>query len=140
MEANRNSARHRTAACSGFSLIEVLVAMTIFSIGILAVYSMQIHSIRGNSSARGITENITLASAKVEELMALPYDHVDLSVTSTPHQETVPGGYQSLQWQVTEDCLGADFQGHKCVQVRVTSTASGLRQKEIRIDFVKGNI
>jgi hypothetical protein len=52
----------------------------------------------------------------------------------------VAGGYQSLQWQVSEDCLGADFQGHKCVQVRVTSTASGLRQKDIRIDFVKGNI
>ncbi|MRR52744.1 MAG: prepilin-type N-terminal cleavage/methylation domain-containing protein [Rhodocyclaceae bacterium] len=138
MGANRISARHRTAASEGFSLIEVLVAMAIFSIGILAVYSMQIHSIRGNTSARGITENITLASAKVEELLAQAYDHADLDVGL--HQATVPGGYQSLQWQVSEDCLGGDFQGHKCVQVRVTSVASGLRQKDIRIDFVKSNI
>jgi prepilin-type N-terminal cleavage/methylation domain-containing protein len=138
MDANCLSHRSRPQSCTGFSLIEVLVAMAIFSIGILAVYSMQIHSIRGNTSARGITENITLASAKVEELLAQAYDHADLDVGL--HQATVPGGYQSLRWHVSEDCLGADFQGHKCVQVRVTSTASGLRQKDIRIDFVKSNI
>lgn len=141
MEANRvtlRTLRNCPAGAAGFSLIEVLVAMAIFAIGILAVYSMQIHSIRGNSSARGITENITLASAKVEELLAQAYDHSDLDVGL--HQAAVAGGYQSLQWQVSEDCLGADFQGHKCVQVRVTSMASGLRQKDIRIDFVKGNI
>jgi type II secretion system protein I len=137
MDAYPISARNRTTGVAGFSLIEVLVAMAIFSIGILAVYSMQIHSIRGNSSARGITENITLASAKVEELLAQAYDHADLSVGL--HQDA-PSAYQVRQWQVSEDCLGADFQGHKCVQVRVTSTASGLRQKDIRIDFVKANI
>lgn len=138
MHANSLSHRSRPQSCTGFSLIEVLVAMAIFSIGILAVYSMQIYSIRGNTSARGITENITLASAKVEELLAQTYDHADLDVGL--HQATVPGGYQSLQWQVSEDCLGADFQGHKCVQVRVTSVASALRQKDIRIDFVKANL
>ncbi|MCU0564291.1 MAG: prepilin-type N-terminal cleavage/methylation domain-containing protein [Desulfobacterales bacterium] len=138
MDANSLSHRSRQQSCTGFSLIEVLVAMAIFSIGILAVYSMQIYSIRGNTSARGITENITLASAKVEELLAQTYDHADLDVGL--HQATVPGGYQSLQWQVSEDCLGADFQGHKCVQVRVTSVASALRQKDIRIDFVKANL
>jgi prepilin-type N-terminal cleavage/methylation domain-containing protein len=138
MDANSLSHRSRPQSCTGFSLIEVLVAMAIFSIGILAVYSMQIYSIRGNTSARGITENITLASAKVEELLAQTYDHADLDVGL--HQATVPGGYQSLQWQVSEDCLGADFQGHKCVQVRVTSVASALRQKDIRIDFVKANL
>ena len=113
MEANRvtlRTLRNCPAGAAGFSLIEVLVAMAIFAIGILAV----------------------------EELLAQAYDHSDLDVGL--HQAAVAGGYQSLQWQVSEDCLGADFQGHKCVQVRVTSTASGLRQKDIRIDFVKGNI
>jgi prepilin-type N-terminal cleavage/methylation domain-containing protein len=135
MEADAGTKGIGTAR--GFSLIEVLVAMAIFAIGILAVYSMQITSIRGNASARGITENITLASGKVEELLALSYDHSDLSAGL--HQEA-PNTYQSIEWQVSEDCLGVDFQGHKCVQVRVNSVASGNRQKEIRIDFVKGNI
>jgi prepilin-type N-terminal cleavage/methylation domain-containing protein len=138
MENHLGPGRNRPAADGGFSLIEVLVAMAIFAIGILAVYSMQIHSIRGNTSARGVTENITLASAKVEELLAQSYDHSDLSVGL--HQVTVPGGDQSMEWQVSEDCLGADFQGHKCIQVRVSSVVSGNRQKEIRINFVKGNI
>jgi len=134
----QSAAAHISRSADGFSLLEVLVAMAIFAIGILAVYSMQVNSIRGNSVARGVTENITLASGKVEELLAEAYDHADLSVGL--HQLSVSGGYQSMEWEVREDCLGADFQGHKCVQVRVSSVVAGKRQKEIRIDFVKGNL
>ncbi len=137
MGAVQGTGRCRAQAEAGFSLLEVLVAMAIFAIGILAVYSMQFTAIRGNATARGVTENITLASGKVEELMALAYDHSDLSVGL--HQET-PTGYQTIQWQVTADCLGVDFLGHKCIQLWVGSVTSGKRQKDIRIDFVKGNI
>lgn len=137
MGAVQGKGRYNAKADTGFSLLEVLVAMAIFAIGILAVYSMQFTAIRGNASARGITETITLASGKVEELMALSYDHSDLSTGL--HQET-PTSYQTIEWQVTEDCLVVDFRGHKCIQLRVGSVGSGKRQKDIRIDFVKGNI
>ena len=40
----------------GFTLIEVLMAMAIFSIGILAVGTMQIHSANSNTGARIHTE------------------------------------------------------------------------------------
>lgn len=62
----------------GFTLIEILIAVTVFAIGILAVASMQISSIKGNSSASGLTEAATLAEEKMEELMAIGYDDARL--------------------------------------------------------------
>ena len=62
----------------GFSLIEVLVATTIFAVGLLAVASMQLTSVTGNFSARSATESVFLAQEKAEELFSLPYNHNDL--------------------------------------------------------------
>jgi type IV pilus modification protein PilV len=58
---------------SGFSLIEVLIAITVFTIGILAVGKMQITAIKGNSFANDLTEATTLAQDRMEELIGLPY-------------------------------------------------------------------
>jgi prepilin-type N-terminal cleavage/methylation domain-containing protein len=43
----------------GFTLIEVLIAMAIFSIGILAVGAMQVSSTNSNAGARIQTEEYT---------------------------------------------------------------------------------
>lgn len=60
----------------GFTLIEVMVALVIFAVGILAVNTMQIKSIQTNTSAGGMTQAMTLAQDKVEELMVLNIGHV----------------------------------------------------------------
>ncbi|MCD6198997.1 MAG: prepilin-type N-terminal cleavage/methylation domain-containing protein [Deltaproteobacteria bacterium] len=58
----------------GFSLIEILIAITVFAIGILAVGNMQITAIKGNSFANDLTEAVTLAQSKMEELISLNYN------------------------------------------------------------------
>lgn len=65
----------------GFSLIEVLVAMSIFAIGMLAVVSLQISSMNTNASATRLTEATALASERIERLLALPFEHIDLDPT-----------------------------------------------------------
>ncbi|MFO7709691.1 MAG: prepilin-type N-terminal cleavage/methylation domain-containing protein [Desulfobacterales bacterium] len=135
-------AKHTDRPCSaaaGFTLIEVMIAMVIFTVGLLAIFSMHISSIRGNAAARGVTENATVAAGKIEQLMAMPYEDAELDPTSV-HQETAASGYHTITWQVQEDCLGADFSGHKCVQVQVSSTVNGHQTKEVRIDFIKANM
>jgi prepilin-type N-terminal cleavage/methylation domain-containing protein len=142
-------------AAHGFSLIEVMIALAIFSIGLLAIFSMHISSIKGNASARGITENVTVAAAKIEQLMSLDYYDIALDAGLHSVAQAVDGidnnlngeidepgetGYLNLEWQVQEDCLGTDFKGHKCVQVHVSSTVNGNRVKEIRLDFIKANM
>ena len=63
----------------GFTLIEVLIALTILSIGVLAVAAMQIGAIKGNTSACGLTEASALAQDKLEELLGVNYDDPAIS-------------------------------------------------------------
>ena len=58
----------------GFTLIEILIAITVFAIGILAVGKMQITAIQGNSRANYLTEAATIAQSKMEELISLDYN------------------------------------------------------------------
>lgn len=62
----------------GFTLIEILIAITVFAIGILAVAAMQIKAIQGNSFAGGMTKATNVAQNKMEELIALPFDDLQL--------------------------------------------------------------
>ena len=57
----------------GFSIIEVMIAISILSIGILALASMQVAAMRGNSFAVGVTEGSTWALDQIEKLMSLPW-------------------------------------------------------------------
>ncbi len=65
MEANRLQ--------KGFTLVEIMVAVVILSIGLLAVASMQVTAVNTTSSASSTTEATNLAQIKLEELMALQY-------------------------------------------------------------------
>ncbi len=57
----------------GFTVIEVMIAITILSIGLLGIASMQINAIRGNSLSDNITCALALAEDKMEELMGRDY-------------------------------------------------------------------
>ena len=65
---------------AGFTLLEVIIAISILSVGLLAVASMQTAAIRGNDNAYRITEGATLAQDRLEYLLARPYDDPLLSI------------------------------------------------------------
>lgn len=58
---------------SGFSLVELMIAICILSIGVLAVCSMQVSGLNGNAAARQYTDYATLAMEQMETMMAMPY-------------------------------------------------------------------
>ena len=110
---------------SGFTILEVMVAISILAIGLLAVFSGQNMAIQGNNRANRLTEAMTLAQDKVEELLALPYDDVD--ATGSPVND--PGGY-TITW-VVDDTVVTNA---KLITVKVTG--NGLR-KSLEVKSIK---
>ena len=60
----------------GFTLLEVLISIVILSVALLALAGLQIISIRGNSFGGTMTEAITLAKDKIEDLKRDDWDNV----------------------------------------------------------------
>jgi type IV pilus assembly protein PilV len=125
----------------GFTLLEVIVSISILTIGLLAVASMQVSAIRGNASAYGITEATSWASDRIEKLTVLPYGHADLQDTDgdgsagledaseatddNPNPPPTHGKYK-VYWNVAVDDT-AD--GTKTVNVIVTWADHGIQKR-----------
>ena len=99
----------------GFTLIEVLIALTILAVGFLAVAKMQITGLMSNQHAMVLTEGTTWAQDRMETLMGLPFDDALLAPTGeTPRSdENAPEGY-TIEWQVTAD---SPTEGAKMVEL-----------------------
>ena len=112
----------------GFTLIEVLIAMAIFSLGILAVGAMQINSANSNTGARIHTEEYTWVVDRIERLTALDYDD---AILAAGNRSVVQGPY-TISWTVVDD---SPVVGAK--RIAVTATGSHHRARPITIDFIK---
>jgi len=114
----------------GFTLIEILIAISIFAIGILAVAGMQIAAMSANSRASRSTSLIVNAQDKLEKLMALPSDDPALAAAGNPHQETTSEGY-TISWDVIENDPVPNAK-------RITVTVTG-RGGETRVVSIKSS-
>jgi type IV pilus assembly protein PilV len=100
----------------GFTLIEVIVAISILTVGLLAVASMQTSAIRGNHMGYRVTEATTMAQDRLEWLMMQDYADAALDA-GTDKADPIggaPSGY-TINYDVAD--LGA-FTG-KLVTVTV---------------------
>jgi len=114
----------------GFTILELLIAISILTVGLLGVASMQVSGIRGNYFSANTTIGLTLAEEKMEELLALDYNHGDLQdselgnngdLTTTAtidHDETVEGLYHRI-WNVRDEDTGAGWPDMKTITVIV---------------------
>lgn len=115
-------------------MIEVLIALTIFAIGLLAVATMQITGIQGNATAKWQTESASWATAQVERLMSLDYGDDDLNSANEPFSLT--HGQYTVAWDITDDDPMANV---KTVEVVVTFTDRGIN-KNTTLVYYKANL
>lgn len=98
----------------GFSLIEVLIAMAIFAVGLLGIAGLQISAFQGNNAARLQTEAVHLAEAHLEELAARAYDDPALAPGSYSRSGAGPAGRFGLDWTINKD---APVKGAKTISL-----------------------
>jgi len=121
-------------AVRGFTLIEIMIAVAIFSIGILAIASLQIKSINSNAAARMQSEATVAAVDCMERLMSLPYEHPDLDEGSGIQQtQAGPNGEYTVSWSVTDESPIS-----WCKTISVWVTADNPNAKTVRLNFIRG--
>jgi len=80
----------------GLTLVEILIGLIIFAIGVLGIVSMQIISVKGGGFSNDMDQAGTLAQDKLEDLKNLAY--ADLNGGSDN-----PPPIFSRQWSIAED-------------------------------------
>ena len=123
---------------NGFTLIEVLIAIGVFSIGILAVASMQLWNTKNNTTGNIMTQATMLARAQIEQLKNAS-DPATLSNGSDPgliDANGNPGGIFSRAWTVTNP-LGGNTS--RRIQVTVNWNRRGQNRSVVLTTITRGN-
>jgi len=124
--------KRKSVGQEGFTLVELLIALTIFAIGLLSIAGMQITALRGNSSANTLTAATALAEGVMEELLAWEADDpvfasdsaspIDWDFGGGATQTTIAGaGKYSATYSIDIDYNGVN----KVIRVEVVVTGGG---------------
>lgn len=106
----------------GFTLLEILVALTIFAVGMLGIAGVQIQSLRYNSSSDDRTRTAAAAQDVLEQILSwddnAPVFNVDTAApVAIPAQTDFTATYEIYS--------AAPVTGVATVTVNVTRTATG---------------
>ncbi len=63
----------------GFTLLEIIVALGVFGVGMLSLTAMQLHAIRGGSSGRHASQAAAIAQTRMEVLQRLRWTNAALA-------------------------------------------------------------
>ena len=153
----------------GFTLIETLMAMAIFTIGILGLFGMQTAAIKENLAANTITSGSIWAADRVEQLLGLDYTDAALAVPSSFSCTDLPASVADLAgwpadkqedngmvplytvyWAVADDCMLTDIPNNadpteelkpKYLRIIVTKqNGSGEEEEAAIFDYIKQNV
>lgn len=130
MKKNEFSKKDRWKDPAGYSIIEVMIAVLILSVGILGVMSMQVSSIRANSWARHTTESATICADQFEKMVPMSYHDVLLTPATTT---TFPQGKYTVRWDVSAEDIPVN--NMKTITITVSWTEAGQQRSTSHVYY-----
>ncbi len=143
METKIDSHNRQRTSESGFTILEILISLVIFSVGILGVALMQIHATSNNTTAGVVSANSAQSVDRVEKLLGMAWDYENAfltpgTVTPGPEVDSIDNdedglideegetGHVSITWDVVETVpkAGSDIYNYKTVTVTITRQTS----------------
>lgn len=133
---------------SGFSLIEVMVALVVLLIGMLGVMSMQYYAVGGNKSSRELRVATNTTGDLIEMIKATDFANITAN-TDAPLAASVSslsGGVNyTRRWWVVANCASLNANGNTCANApnptcatvpdgTVSVNASAIRARTCWVD------
>ena len=128
--------KRRTMNSQGFTLLETIISLAVFAIGILGVMTLQTTSINSNTMAEDVQNNTVIAMGTIEELMATDFRDQRLPVPlGTTYQANDPR--YTITRTATDDIF---LPGAMRVQIIAQFTPTGGRTQTITLNIFKPDI
>lgn len=124
----------KTLGQRGFTLLEVMIALSIFSIGILAVVAMQANAIRGNTAAQQLSNATAIAQERMERIMEQSFATFPAAAAAT----TTVGMYTVTETFTNPPGISAFLPADaRWVDINVTWTGALGRVHNVPVSFIK---
>lgn len=103
MFAPLKSIKHTRSGQKGFTLVEAMLGLAVFSVGILAVAGMKVVTMNTNTAANASTKVTNESVGTVERVFSMNWDAASAqSIPCTAPQPAGPAGELEVSWCITE--------------------------------------
>lgn len=117
--------KSKAGSTQGFSLIEMMVAVSILGFGLMGITAMQINAMRGARGSRNLTQAVEIAQGQIEQLTRLNWSNLPAAGWTTPVEAT--SQVDSSVEQIDQTYM---------VDQRVTDVVSGqTRSIDLRVSW-----
>ena len=108
---------------SGFTAVELLVAVAVMSIAFAGLATMEVACIKGTAIANNVTTGITLAQDKMEELKSLHIDDPELDDNNTSNNADLRAGVEDF---AIHGAVSSADDGHREVNIDADGNPGGM--------------
>ena len=128
---------------SGFTLVEILIALSLLAIGLLSLAAMQLTAMKYGSRGRHLTKAAAVAEERMEILMRSRWTDITPTAWTTPlvTNEVIQGPTNlteqaySTSWQITDVDAGRT----RSIDVRVQWTEPNRPTRQYAISSMRFN-
>ncbi len=121
----------REAEEKGFTLIEILLAVVVLSVGILGLAALQISAFKGNAAAMKMTDGVAWATEQAEILMSADYTDTMLDIGDHSPIHRGANNKYAISWNVADT-------GNNTKKITITvNWSEGTGGHSTSVDFLK---